>query len=276
MIAAQTLEKRTAEHKDAIEALKAENAALKSRLDIPGKNILAKEVLAQLNKEGSMKRLLSVLGLVVVIVTPVQVQATPLASDLFFSEYIEGTGNNKALEIFNGTGAPIDLAAGGYNMLMYFNGSPSAGLTIDLTGTVADGDVYVVAQASAGSAILAQADLTSGASWFNGDDAVSLRIGTTVIDVIGQIGFDPGTEWGTGLTSTADNTLRRKASILAGDSNGSDAFDPSLEWDGFSTDTFDGLGSHTIAISVVPEPATIFLLGSGLAGMALMRRKFKK
>ena len=31
-------------------------------------------------------------------------------SDLFFSEYIEGSSNNKALEIFNGTGASIDLA----------------------------------------------------------------------------------------------------------------------------------------------------------------------
>ena len=62
--------------------------------------------------------------------------------------------------------------------------------------------------------------------------------------MIGQIGFDPGTEWGTGLTSTADNTLRRKASVEAGDANGSDAFDPSVEWDGFAVDTFDGLGTH--------------------------------
>ncbi|MDT8381309.1 MAG: hypothetical protein RQ728_03515, partial [Brevefilum sp.] len=27
--------------------------------------------------------------------------------DLFFSEYIEGSSNNKALEIYNGTGAPV-------------------------------------------------------------------------------------------------------------------------------------------------------------------------
>ena len=83
------------------------------------------------------------------------------------------------------------------------------------------------------------------AGWFNGDDAVVLRKGTTVIDVIGQIGVDPGTEWGTGLTSTADNTLRRKVTIAPATPNGSDAFDPSLEWEGFATDTFGGLGSHT-------------------------------
>ena len=167
-------------------------------------------------------------------------------SDLFFSEYIEGSSNNKALEIFNGTGGAIDLAAGGYNVQMFFNGSSSAGTTVNLTGIVAAGDVYVVAQSLANATILAQADQTSSASWFNGDDAVVLRKGATVLDVIGQIGVDPGTEWGAGLTSTADNTLRRKASVEAGDANGSDAFDPSVEWDGFATDTFDGLGTHAV------------------------------
>lgn len=168
-------------------------------------------------------------------------------SDLFFSEYIEGTSNNKALEIFNGTGAPIDLAAGGYSVLMYFNGSTAPLTTIPLVGTVANGDVFVLAQGLANATILAQADQTSGASWFNGDDFVVLRKGTTIIDAIGQVGVDPGTEWGTGLTSTADNTLTRKPTICAGDTNGTDAFDPATDWDGFATDTFTGLGSYTSA-----------------------------
>jgi predicted extracellular nuclease len=183
----------------------------------------------------------SVAGFVVPAAAP---SSHALATDLFFSEYIEGTSNNKALEIFNGTGAAVDLSTGGYSVQMFFNGNPVAGLTINLTGTVAPGDVYVVAQSAASATILAQADQTNGSGWFNGDDAVVLRKGTTVLDVIGQIGFDPGTEWGAGLTSTADNTLQRKSTICAGDTNGSDAFDPSVEWDGFATDTFTGLGSH--------------------------------
>jgi len=165
--------------------------------------------------------------------------------ELFFSEYIEGSSNNKALEIYNGTGVTIDLATGGYNIQMFFNGSASAGLTINLTGMVANGDVYVVAHSSANATILAQADLTNGAGWYNGDDAVVLRKGITIIDVIGQIGFDPGSEWGSGLTSTADNTLRRINSLCVGDSDGSNAFDPASEWDGYATDTFDGLGFHS-------------------------------
>lgn len=165
-------------------------------------------------------------------------------TELFFSEYIEGSSNNKALEIYNGTGAAVNLGSGSYNVQMFFNGSVTAGLTINLTGTVTDGDVFVLAHSSAAAEILAQADQTNGAGWFNGNDAVVLRKGATIIDVIGQIGNNPGTEWGTGLTSTADNTLRRKAGIEAGDTNGADAFVPSVEWDGFANNTFNGLGCY--------------------------------
>jgi predicted extracellular nuclease len=187
--------------------------------------------------------------------TPGPVRAA--IDELFFSEYIEGRSNNKALEIYNGTGSAVDLAAGGYDVQMYFNGSSSAGLTINLTGTVADGDVYVVAHSSAAQPILEQADQTNGAGWFNGDDAVVLRHGSAILDVIGQIGFDPGTEWGTGLTSTADNTLRRKPTVLAGDPDGSDAFDPAVEWDGFATDAFDGLGQHTVDPDAPTDPSGV-------------------
>jgi predicted extracellular nuclease len=172
-------------------------------------------------------------------------------TELFFSEYIEGTSNNKALEIYNGTGAAVNLMAGGYTVQMYFNGSAGVGLTIPLTGSVADGDVYVLAHSSADPAILAQQDQMNGAGWFNGNDAVALVKGGAVVDVIGQIGSNPGTEWGTGLPSTADNTLRRKGSIEAGDANGVDAFDPSLEWNGFAVNTFGGLGSHVLGNAAV-------------------------
>jgi predicted extracellular nuclease len=186
------------------------------------------------------------MGVLVPLVAAAPVRAAP--TDLFFSEYVEGSSNNKALEIFNGTGSAVDVLAGGYNVQMFFNGSATAGLTINLDGAasdvVADGDVFVLAQSLASATILAQADQTNAGGWFNGDDAVVLRHGATVLDVIGQVGLDPGVEWGTGLTGTMDNTLRRKATIETGDTIGTDAFDPAVEWDGFAVDTFDGLGVH--------------------------------
>ena len=189
-------------------------------------------------------------------------------TELFFSEYVEGSSNNKALEIYNGTGAPVDLAAGSYGVQMFFNGNPAAGLTINLTGTVAAGDVYVLAHSSAVAAILDQADQTNGAGWFNGDDAVVLLRGSAVVDSLGQRGFDPGTEWGSGLTSTADNTLRRKPTVQAGDTNTLDPFDPAAEWNGFATDTFDGLGFHSIADDEAPR-VDATSPAAGAAGVAV-------
>lgn len=182
-------------------------------------------------------------GAVTVTTVAASPSASAATSDLLFSEYIEGSSNNKALEIYNGTGAAVNLS--GYSVVQYFNGSTTSGLTLNLTGALAAGDVYVVAHSSAEAAILAQADLTSGSGFFNGDDAIALVGPGGTIDVIGQIGTDPGTEWGTGLTSTADNTLRRLDSVCAGRTDGSTAFDPATEWAGYATNTFDGLGSHT-------------------------------
>lgn len=165
-------------------------------------------------------------------------------TDLFISEYIEGSSYNKAIEIYNGTGASIDLST--YDVAIYFNGNTTPDTVIGLSGTLADGEVYVICDDSAGSTILAECDLPSGSSFFNGDDAVALRDGGTNVDVIGRIGVDPGSEWGSGDTSTADNTLVRMSSITAGDPDGSDPFDPATEWNGYAQDTFTYLGSHTM------------------------------
>ncbi len=177
-------------------------------------------------------------------------------SNLFISEYIEGSSNNKALEFYNGTNAAIDLTAEQYVLQMYFNGSATAGLTIPLTGTVSTNGTFILAQASA--ILPVTPNQTSTASWFNGDDAIVLKKGGasgTIVDAIGQVGFDPGTEWGTGLTSTADNTLRRKAANCSGDVTTGDVFDPSVGFDGFAIDTFNGLGAHTSSCTVNPSIA---------------------
>ncbi|SCL20385.1 hypothetical protein GA0070616_1965 [Micromonospora nigra] len=206
------------------------------------------------------RRTIAALATAAAVITAIGV-APPAASaaptDLLISEYVEGSSNNKAIELFNGTASAVDLTVGGYQLQVYFNGSTNP-TTLTLDGTVAAGDVFVLAAASAAPAILAAADQTTGASLFNGDDAIVLRRGTTVVDSIGQVGVDPGTEWGSGLTSTADNTLRRSGSVPTGDTDPSDGFDPAAQWAGFPTDTFDGLGAHTVdGGGPVDRPATV-------------------
>ncbi|MDT0142648.1 ExeM/NucH family extracellular endonuclease [Microbacterium sp. PRC9] len=180
--------------------------------------------------------------------------AAAASGDLFISEYVEGSSNNKAIEIYNPGTTAVDLAATGYKLQQYSNGSATVSLTINLTGSVAPGDVYVFSHALANAAILAQADQSANLGLFNGNDAVALVKGTEIVDVIGQIGVDPGSQWGTGLASTMDNTLRRNASIVQGDTNGADPFDPAVEWTGYASDTFDGVGWHLTPPDPDPEP----------------------
>jgi len=182
--------------------------------------------------------------------------AASTSTELFFSEYVEGS-SSKALEIYNGTGAPIDLSA--YQVELYSNGSTTASQSVTLSGILNDSNVFVLAHGDANVDILAAADLTNNSVVnFNGDDTIVLKHNGLTVDVIGQIGFDPGTEWGSGLTSTANNTLRRKSSVQVGDINGGDGFDPAIEWDGFAIDTFTGLGTHFISTSTpTPTPPPI-------------------
>lgn len=176
------------------------------------------------------------------------------ATELLISEYVEGSSNNKAVEVYNGTGAAVDLS--GYQLRVAFNGGATASLTIDLTGQVAAGDVHVVAASNAVGAVTAVADQTTGSGLWNGDDAIALVHDGVVVDSLGQRGFDPGTEWGSGAVSTQDATLRRLPSVCEGDRTDDDVFDPSVQWQGLVSDTFDGLGSHTADCADGPGTGT--------------------
>ena len=167
-------------------------------------------------------------------------------TDLFFSEYIEGGSNNKAFEIYNGTGASVDLSA--YSVELYANGVSVPGTTVVLTGTLVDGDVYIIFNSGSVAGITSIGDLASTLTYYNGDDALVLKHNGVIIDVIGQVGTDPGTLWGTaGVNSTLNMTLVRKSTVHVGDVVASDPFDPSVEWDAYPQDTFTYLGSHTEA-----------------------------
>ncbi len=62
-------------------------------------------------------------------------------SQLFFSEYVEGWSNNKALEIYNPTGESIDLSS--YSISRYSNGGTTPSTT-QLIGTINPYGTFVV------------------------------------------------------------------------------------------------------------------------------------
>lgn len=202
---------------------------------------------------------------------------TTYATDLFFSEYIEGSSNNKALEIFNGTGYPVDLSD--YKVVLYSNGSATPGNTLTMTGTLAHNDVYVIANSSAIAGILALADVTSTVTYYNGDDTVALeKISTgAYVDIFGRIGDDPGTAWtGDGGYSTLDKTLVRKSFVTGGISvnptgTGTGAFTTlTTEWDLYPIDTYSDLGSHTFLPGLTPAEAPVFDPPAGVVTSTFM------
>ncbi|HNX00799.1 MAG TPA: lamin tail domain-containing protein [Candidatus Cloacimonadota bacterium] len=157
------------------------------------------------------------------------------ATDLFISEYVEGTSNQKAIEIFNGTGAPVDLSQ--YSLKKQTNGAGAFGNELVLSGTLANNDCYVIVVSSTtGTTLESQpyVDLatTSYAMAFNGNDCVALCKNGALLDVVGVV--DQTANWGT------DMTLRRLATVYMPrtiwDIN---------EWEQLPVNNFDGLGSHT-------------------------------
>ncbi|MFC4701305.1 ExeM/NucH family extracellular endonuclease [Glaciecola siphonariae] len=168
--------------------------------------------------------------------------ATAAQADVYISEYIEGSSNNKAIEIYNGSANSVDLST--YSLNFFFNGNESASTVINLAGTLEANSVYVVADNDANADILAKANLTNGSGFFNGDDAIELKDGDTVIDSIGQVGVDPGSSWQSGDVSTQNTTLLRIDAISLGDSDSSNEFDPSVEWSALPQDDISNLGTH--------------------------------
>lgn len=192
-------------------------------------------------------------------------QHSVINPELFISEYIEGSSDNKALELYNPGISSVDLSAANYQLGRFNNGSTEPTL-FSLEGTVATKGTFVIANTGAASDILSVANQQSNNIAHNGDDAYVLYKNGIVIDSIGRVGEDPGSEWGSGNESTKDNTLVRKASITKGDSVIDDNFDPALEWTGFAKNTFNNLGNHQVGedtteptdtLGVCADPATL-------------------
>jgi predicted extracellular nuclease len=161
------------------------------------------------------------------------------AGTLFFSEYVEGSGNDKAVEIVNLGSTPFAL--GDCVVEGYQNGASSPTATISLSGgNLASGAVHVLC--NNGFSESGACDQLDGNLQHSGDDALALKCGGTTKDVFGRIGEQE--VWGQDPTSSQDVVLRRSCDVVAGDSNGNDGFDPGDEWEGFPQDAFGELGSY--------------------------------
>lgn len=170
------------------------------------------------------------------------------ATDLMFSKYIEGKSNNRAVEIFNGTGHDVDLT--GWCMRMESNGA--GGLTFGeykfpAGAVIAAGETFTVCNAQC-SALRDIANVTIGFQdggyanimTFTGDDAIGLfNPEGRLVDILGYESVDVNDEvsgnWG------MDQSYYRKSSCY----EPGDKFIPS-QWDIHEMDYVEGYGSHTL------------------------------
>lgn len=172
----------------------------------------------------------------------------PEIAKVFISEYIEGSSNNKAIEIVNKGATPIDLSK--LTIKLYANGSGTANNTFTgPAGSLNPGEVIVIANENAQAELKNSADYISTVTFYNGDDALEVLYNGVRTDVFGQIGTDPGDGWAVGgvNNATKDKTLIRKLTVNTGNTNYLGSFGTSpenSEWIIKPTDYFTNIGAH--------------------------------
>ncbi len=190
----------------------------------------------------------------------------PTEVNIYISEYIEGSSNNKAIEIYNAGADPVDLSLVEFWRISnggdWVEGETNA---VALSGTLAAGDVYVVCNSSAIAEIQAVADLVGTTiCYFNGDDAMGLAYNGVLIDVVGTEGADPGTGWDVAdvTNATVDHTLIRKETVTGATTDwttsaGTDA--SNSQWIVNDIDDYSNLGYPTGQGGVVTPDVVVNL-----------------
>jgi len=160
---------------------------------------------------------------------------TSTITELYFSEYIEGSSNNKVLEIANATGTSKSLT--GYVIKKQTNGAGAWSTGLTLSGTLANGAKFVIVNSSISSTCYAtaSANVSTAATEmaFNGNDAVGLFKNGVLIDIIGT--FNGGT-----ANFSADETIRRNTTVTVPKTT----FNKATDWTVYALDTCNGIGNR--------------------------------
>lgn len=158
-----------------------------------------------------------------------KVPLPPESADILISEYVEGSGNNKAIELYNNSDNTINLSE--YSLRKQENGAGDYKNKFVLSGTLAPKEKYVVVHKDAVEELKTLANfLTTSTLAFNGNDAVALFKNEEKIDEVGV--FNQTSSWG------ADVTLRRICGM------GPNKTYNAAEWKNFPKDDFSDIGKH--------------------------------
>jgi hypothetical protein len=196
-------------------------------------------------------------------------EGSAIMTDLIISEVTDASrGSFTYVEIFNGTGASVNLAA--YTLIQRTNGSIDAPIT--LSGTLANNDTYVVRVGSTGSACDA-ADLPEGypaadqietsVSGINDNDCFILRKSGADLDVWGEC---DGSVWVVG--GDAGYMYSRVPSVISPNITYTPAEWNSIDWanNDCTGNDYSTMGAHSTGVAAAPlitsQPTTTTLCAS--------------
>ena len=160
----------------------------------------------------------------------------------FFSEYVEGGGNNKAVEIYNPGSVAFSLNGCVIRQFTNAATTPTTVLTFTATDSVAAHGVVTFCQTAITGVTCTKT--TGSTGLWNGNDTVELFCSGALLDAIGKESENPAF-WGTEPTTTINHTLLRHCDVVSGDTVATDAFDPAVQWKAYPQDTFTDLGLRT-------------------------------
>ena len=212
-----------------------------------------------------MKKFTKKISVLLVLVFTISLTVNAQDSPLLFSEYAEGSGNNKYLEIYNSGSESVSLAD--YALARVTNAPSVVGEyetwseVFPADAEIAPGDVYVVAHSSADPPITSVADVTFN-SLSNGDDGFALVMGTqeshVYVDWVGDFDGDPGSGWPVcdASNGTQNSTLVRKCGVNSGSPWSISTSPATCEWEVLPSDDFSNLGSHTADCNSVVSGCT--------------------
>ena len=153
--------------------------------------------------------------------------------DVIFSEIVEGSSNNRAIELYNITDNDIDLSEYRIDIQLL-----SGMKTVTFTDTIKAKSTYVIVYSGATEELKSKANLVSSDLMFIGAQPMKLMKGEDTIDAVGT--------WDYQVDYCKDLSLVRKEKYLVG----REVFDE-YDWIRYSLDNYKYLG--TIKASVTEE-----------------------
>jgi 5'-nucleotidase len=194
--------------------------------------------------------------LIVALGTMVPAQASVVIQEVLY----DGPGTD-ADDVFTELyGTPgTDLT--GWSLAGINGGDGQAYSVIDLSGLVIPADgIFVIATASATSALALERDFIANVDWQNGPDALHLLYGTQLMDALqyGDAGIYNAGEGNYAADVTGAISLSR-------DIYGTDTSDNAIDFTA-------GTPTPGIGPAVVPLPAAVWLFASGLGLLGFCRR----